>query len=275
MLNRTNGNPVTVVMKAGVRFATLVRRVTANAGLVAGNDPGKFKEFCESVIFEVNNATNSGVFQQADNQFATGQITLHQFGRARSDIEAESSWTVARMLVELAAVPAPPPPYAPSAWGQGHVTAIQGSNNLAAYQTVFSGLPHEATATGVMHLKSAEMYAFNKIQEVRNRINDQLDVAVSARKSGQFLSFAKLKNSLNVGQQQGTNAQTDGAAVWYRLCVDLCKHLTMQTGWTVTWGGGNVAGWEVTDEMKDLAKDGQNIFAVLKQRTDTPRQYFR
>ncbi len=277
MLNTTNGNPVTIVIKTNVPFATAVRRVTAKAGIIAGNLPEKFKEFCESVVFETTNATNSALFAQADNQFAGGQITLHQFGRARSDIEAESSWTVAQMIQELVAVPPPPVPYAPSAWGQGHVTAVQGSLTLAAYQGVFSTLPHDANATGLMNLLSPEMYAFNKIQEVKIRINDYLDIAVTARKSppGKFLSFAKLKNSLSVPHQAVTNTTTNGAAVWYCLCIELCKDLASKPGWTVTWNGGNVGGWEFTNPMKQLAQDNQGVLTALKQKASSPTQYFK
>lgn len=216
------------------------------------------KEFVEVTLFELVNASNSAGFAALDTGLKGGNISLRAFGEAKANLEAQSSMTVADILRQLA------PGYVPSAWGTGHVNATNPHvGNLGAFQAVFRMAAHDATAgpTNPKSLPSWEMYALSGTMMLAGSVNPQdLSRGVRVMKGGRTIDGRKLRDVVLQNQANTLNAQNIASRVYYNAYMEACHTVSADVMTAVTWAnGGNAGDWRMTDAMKVIAPDTNNM----------------
>jgi len=264
----TNATAYEVLIKHGGATATAGLRVTVNidqtsydggkiaGGLKADGD----KEFVESTIFELVNASNAGNYALLQTNLINGNSNLHIYANAKADIEAEASWTVARILVEASA---PPLNYACSRWGRKHVDEVAGQG-LGQYQLQFRAGPHDASAGpgDPKSLPTWEFYGFNTAWEIaaaKAPFTNGMAVVFTnvtkgqgpGRKTLQLKAF--MTNAL--GTEKGSVSKDNKiSATYYHLLTTLLTPPygpAMPANLAVTWRGpvNSAVPWTLTAAM--------------------------
>lgn len=238
---------VTVVIKNSGDTATKGTRVTVNTA-----QTGVAAEFVESVIFELTNASNSAGFSTIDRNLKAGTISLRGYGRAKADLEAQASWNLVQIMSARIG-------YVPSAFGNGHIVAVNGAN-LANFTALFRNQPHDANAaaTNVMSLPTEQMYAYNGAVMLASN-NSYLNAALGNpqdRRSGvpKNIYVAKLKGALGVNLVATVSTQQPkSAARFYWTLVEAFRQPPAQV--TAPWPNGGIGEWEFTPAMQVIAPD--------------------
>lgn len=240
--------PVTVKIVAGGSATGGVAsktNVTMGSKLVFGGadtaKPDGLKELVESTIFEIQNALNMPGFDLLKSQFEAGQLTLIGYGRAKADLESQSTWAVSQILSERVG-------YVSSAWGTKQKSETAGKTQ-SVFQNGFAASPHDSQKQDTDHhsLPTAEMYSFEAVSSMaRNKIAKLLNGAVSGSKATKTVKdFIKgLDNKLYSGNTQNTAPE-----FYYSYAIDRIAKLATE-GWTITWTGNVAANWSFTAGMK-------------------------
>lgn len=237
---------VEVVIKDAGAIATSGTRITVNKSLINGIGA----EFVESVIFELTNAKNSAGFALLEQNLKTGAVSLRGYGRAKADLEAEASWNLVQIMNAQQG-------YVPSAFGAGHIAAVNAAN-LADFQGTFRTARHDPNAvnTSPMWLRSEEMYAYNGAVILASNsgfLNAALSPVRDTRSGApKSIYCSKLKDAL--GQQIAPTVNTQqpkNAARFYWVLIEALRVAQV----TPPWPHGGIAEWEFTADMQGVAPD--------------------
>jgi len=174
---------------------------------------GNATEVRDTLIFEGINVVHKPRLDAAQVAFETSNQTLAAYGRAYSDIEAETTWLAGHIFDDMAIAG-----IGLSAWATSIRQTVMNAvafPNLAPFQTHFANTPQDPTATDQRQLPSAELYQFEWVSRksgtsIARKIRDQwLTTQVNAlSKAGANSAYDKMANLI----RQLTDALTQYGA---------------------------------------------------------------
>jgi hypothetical protein len=243
------GGSYEVVIKDGVPTATSGTRVTINpteTNIATAVDLTGLREFAESTLFELTNATNAQAFRALDNGLGQGK-PVRAYGREKADLESKASWNVSTILQQRAG-------YQPSSWGAAQIKACGGCKDAAQFSLSFRTQSHEGTApkTSAASLPSEQYYAFNAAYTVggtRGAFDAQFH---SITVGGKKIALEKLK--AGVRQSPTINRMNLMSVVFYHVVTDVLRSPPATLKLDVKWRS-SVTDYEFTDTMKYIARD--------------------
>jgi hypothetical protein len=262
LLNPLFGNPaVTVVIKSvdkrGDQVSTAAHglHVTINPrhclyanGVLKADGP---QEFAETAIFELTNVSHAANYAQIDTDVTSAQITPLRYGRDKSDIEADATWTVSTVVTQRMAGG-----YQPSAWGLGQVNSTANFATLALYRASFAQQPHKAGDRGVAGLPTEEFYAETGTKMlVGSGTPASFTNVVTLTKGGRTVHWGKVASRLT--QSNTINSRNSGSVKFYRAALTIAADPAVTgAGYATTWRPGTVAGsWSLTPAIEQHSPD--------------------
>ncbi len=245
------------------------------------------KEAAESCLFELTNAINKPKFQLIDTQVSNAQLGLIPYGRAKCDLETDSTWNVAQIV--QAAIQGVPP-YQPSLWAIKQIRAtkvygqpndrdtdmtpwIRNDKDKNAFQTDFAAAPHEQGAMNYMGLPTAQMYSYETIlklsgfggvhQFLHKIVQGKcgLTYSNSTNSSGKIATWVAGKQKKYTGLGQSNHVR------WYHTMIDFFHWLSTNQQapkFTVTWTKPPYTDWAFTQDMKAKAPADDGLLDFLK-----------
>jgi hypothetical protein len=258
------GDAYTVAIKKEGATATLAKRVTINASdtkisIAATLDD--LKEFVESTIFELSNATNSVSFASLEADLLSGVKPLRTYGTDKADLEASASWNVYKLLTQRA-------DYLPSAWGVNQINACKGYETLESFKIFFRAQPHDARAevAGTQAaLPSEEYYAFlgaYTLGGTSKKLDNHFTKITHTKSDGKRVSLHKLMNTLpNANMINKMNLK---AVTYLHVALDLLH--AQGTGLTVIWKAPYEK-HQFSAAMRQLAADTGGIYKSSMTKT--------
>ena len=261
-----NGKDYIVLIKNEGNTATNGKRVTINTGQV-GIDKAKnvadLKEFIESTIFELTNAKNWEVFAKLQDSLIKGGLPIMDYGKEKSDYEAEASHTVANIIQELEESTK----YVPSKWGKAHVEIVQ-KKSLKEVEKIFAKAPHVNGADDESGLITPLFYAYKGGVIIGGK-SKSVDACFKKimKKIGNKDTQVYVQNLVKLSSNE--NKQNSGmnpkwCALYYHVIMDLILDTDAFTSKDL--GKGSADDWQFTNEMKKLVPDKND--ALKKQLLD-------
>jgi hypothetical protein len=147
---------------------------------------GPADEVRDTLIFEGINVIRKPALDALQNAFPGNNTTLAVYGRAYSDLEAQTAWQTGHALdaMQGAGIPL-------SVWGTGLRNVVMGAPNLLTFAGIFAVTPQQPGAPNQMQLPSEELYQFEWLtrttaKNITEKLRDQwLAAQVAVMQSGQ------------------------------------------------------------------------------------------
>lgn len=242
-----------VVIKDSAPTATSGTRVTINpkeTNIATATDTKGLREFVESTIFELTNASNADAFRALDTGLVNGKAVL-AYGREKANLEAQASWAVSAILQQRSG-------YEPSDWGKKQIKECSRSSTLDGFSETFRKAAHDSTGTGAASLSSAEYYAFNgayKVGGAKSAFDRQFD-ALSVK--GKKVTIEQLKNKLTTVKSADFNSMNMASVKLYHVVVDVLLSPPAELKVELKWRG-TASDRAFSDAMKRIAVDTGNL----------------
>ncbi|HVZ32896.1 MAG TPA: hypothetical protein VG963_10740, partial [Polyangiaceae bacterium] len=203
------------------------------------------REFAESTIFELTNATNADKFKTLETGLIQG-AAIRAYGREKARLEAQASWSVSQILQQRSG-------YQPSKWGLAQIAACAPYSDVAGFGAAFQSQAHDSKAgKSAASLPSDQYYAFNgayTIGGTKGAFDQQFK---SLTLGGKVLTLEKVKS--NVKQSSSLNRMNMLSVTFYHVVLDLLKSPPSGMKLAYTWRG-TPTDRDFSDGMKAIAAD--------------------